>query len=98
MRKITKEDQATLKEKFPKFSKITACMVNNPEYGVTLSPEAKRWLNRGKNKEKQRNKNVASIRLTYDEMKALSEHGSMTEAIREAIRTVYMNDRQETSL
>lgn len=45
MRRITKEDRETLKERFPKFSKIQACMCNNPEYGVSISPEAKDWLN-----------------------------------------------------
>ena len=75
MKKITKEDQATLKEKFPKFSKITACMVNNPEYGVTLSPEAKRWLNQGKTQEKQRPKSkVVSVRLTLEEMNRIEKH------------------------
>ena len=92
MKKITKEDQQILKEKFPKFGKIQACMCNNPEYGVTLSPAAKRWLNHDKKPQKQGNKNVASIRLTYDELKAIAGHGSRTEAIREALRKVYMND------
>lgn len=45
MRKITKEDREILSRRFPKFSKIQACMVNNPEYGVSISPEAKDWLN-----------------------------------------------------
>lgn len=49
LQKITKEDQEILKRKFPKFGKETACMCNNPAYGVTLSPEAKRWLKRMKN-------------------------------------------------
>ena len=44
--KITKEDQQIINQRFPKFTKIQACMVNNPEYGVSISPEAKDWLNR----------------------------------------------------
>lgn len=45
MRRITKEDREILNRRFPKFSKIQACMCNNPEYGVSISPEAKDWLN-----------------------------------------------------
>lgn len=93
MKRITKEDRETIAKVCPKFNRICACYVNNPEYGVTLSPKAKRALNTAKNGNKQSNKNVASIRLTYDELQAIADHGkSMTEAIREAIRTVYMND------
>ena len=44
--KITPEDREIIKQRFPKFSKIQACMVNNPEYGLSISPEAKDWLNR----------------------------------------------------
>lgn len=33
-----------LKEKFPKFSKVALCMVRNPQYGVDLSRDAKRFL------------------------------------------------------
>ena len=33
-----------LKEKFPKFSKVALCMVRNPQYGVDLSKDAKRYL------------------------------------------------------
>ena len=33
-----------LKEKFPKFSKVALCMIRNPQYGVDLSNEAKRYL------------------------------------------------------
>ena len=39
----------TLKQRFPKFSKIQLAMVNNPEYGVDISLEAKNWLNHAKN-------------------------------------------------
>lgn len=46
--RITPEDQIILKKQFPKFSKISACYCNNPEYGVSLSPAAKDWLNRMK--------------------------------------------------
>jgi len=75
MRKITKEDQQILKEQFPKFGKIQACMCNNPEYGVTLSPEAKRWLNRGKTQDKKRPKSkVVSVRLTLEEMEKIEKH------------------------
>ena len=33
-----------LKGKFPKFSKVALCMVRNPQYGVDLSADAKRYL------------------------------------------------------
>jgi len=46
MKKITKEDQAILEKHFPKFTRIQACMVNNPAYGISLSPEAEKLLNK----------------------------------------------------
>lgn len=52
--RITKEDQEILKKKFPKFGKEAACMCNNPSYGVTLSPAAKRWLKDAKNGRKSK--------------------------------------------
>ena len=33
-----------LKVRFPKFSKVALCMVRNPQYGVDLSKEAKKYL------------------------------------------------------
>lgn len=72
--RITPEDQATLKKKFPKFSKITACMCNNPEYGVSLSPAAKRWLNHAKTPLKSNVKSkVVSARVNDREKAILSE-------------------------
>lgn len=35
-----------LKEKFPKFSRVTLCMINNPEYGIFFSEEAESYLKR----------------------------------------------------
>lgn len=91
--RITKEDQLIIKEKFPKFSKVTACMCNNPEYGVTLSPAAKRLLASGKKTEKPRNKNVASVRLTYDEMKWIEANGkTFSEIVHEVIKEKMIND------
>lgn len=46
-------------------------MVNNPEYGVTLSPGAKRWLNRTNNTVKQRDTRVVSARLNDDVVERL---------------------------
>lgn len=40
----SKEIIATLRSKFPKFSKVTLCMVRNPAYGCALSEEAVRTL------------------------------------------------------
>lgn len=91
--RITKEDREIIAKVCPKFNRICACYVNNPDYGVQLSSKAKRALNRAKNSDKRSAKNsVASVRLTNDELAALADHGSITEAIRNAIRTVYMND------
>ena len=91
--RITKEDREIIAKVCPKFNRICACYVNNPEYGVQLSSKAKRALNRAKNSDKRSAKNsVASVRLSNDELAVLAEHGSVTEAIRNAIRTVYMND------
>ena len=33
-----------LKVRFPKFSKVALCMIRNPQYGVDLSKEAKKYL------------------------------------------------------
>lgn len=91
--RITKEDQLIIKEKFPKFSKVTACMCNNPEYGVTLSPAAKRLLRNAGSKAKPRNKNVASVRLTSDEMKWIESHGkSFSEIVHEVIKEKMIDD------
>ena len=94
MKKITKEDQLTLKEKFPKFGKIQACMCNNPEYGVTLSPAAKRWLNHGKTGQKQRSKSkVISVRVDVDEVEKLKSMGvQITDLIKEAIKEKITDD------
>ena len=37
-----------MKTQFPKFSKVTLCMINNPEYGVDYSAAAKRLLRKQK--------------------------------------------------
>ena len=42
---MKKEMIATLAEKYPNFSKITACMISHPErYGVGLTKEAQQYL------------------------------------------------------
>ena len=46
-----------LKEKFPKFSKVALCMVRNPQYGVDLSADAKRYLKSLEENENVRKKN-----------------------------------------
>lgn len=75
MQRITPEDQRTLKKKFPKFNRICACYVNNPQYGLSLSPEAKRLLNRGKNAEKkQRKSKVISARVDVDDVEKLNSY------------------------
>ena len=33
-----------MKKQYPKFSKVTLCMIRNKEYGVDLSKEAKQLL------------------------------------------------------
>ena len=48
MKRYPSDTVKLLSTEFPKFSKITLCYVNNPEYGVDISPEAKRWFNRMK--------------------------------------------------
>ena len=75
--RITPEDQAIIKQKFPKFTKIQACMVNNPAYGVSISPQAKRWLNHAKNPTKSNvRSNVVSTRVKDREMTALKKLAS----------------------
>lgn len=70
--RITKEDREIIEKVCPKFSRICQCYVNNPEYGVTLSPKARRALNEAKKVNKQSKKsNVASVRLNDEEMQKL---------------------------
>ena len=90
MKRITKEDRETIATVCPKFNRICACYVNNPEYGVTLSPKAKRALNTANNAVKRSPKNdVVSVRLTKEDIEIIERYGStMSEAIRTMIRTV----------
>ena len=94
MKRITSEDQRTIQKVCPKFSRICQCYCNNPDYGVTLSPKAKRALNRANNSPKRNaNKNVASVRLTYDEMKWIAEYGkSFSEIVHEVIKEKMLDD------
>lgn len=72
--KITPEDRETIKKVCPKFSRICACMVNNPEYGVTLTPKAKRALNRAKSATKSNAQSrVVSARVKDREMTLLKQ-------------------------
>lgn len=43
-REYGKEVVDILKKHYPKFSKVQLCMIRNPEYGVDLSKEAKKYL------------------------------------------------------
>lgn len=92
--RITKEDRLIIEKVCPKFNRICACYCNNPDYGVTLSPKAKRALNRANNSHKRNaNKNVASVRLTYDEMKWIELHGkSFSEIVHEVIKEKMIDD------
>ena len=79
MKSQKKYPTSTVKElqsKFPKFSKVTLCMVNNPEYGVDISKEGKRWLNQQKNKSKTKmsKSKVVSARVDDDTAEKLSQY------------------------
>ena len=97
--RITPEDQAIIKKRFPKFSKIQACMCNNPEYGVSLSPQAKRWLNRMKNPTQSNVKSkVVSARVNDREKAILSELArelgvTVGELIKQSIHNI-INERE----
>ena len=72
--RITPEDRETIKKVCPKFSRICACMVNNPEYGLTLTPKAKRALNTAKSATKSNaSTSVVSARVKDREKEILSE-------------------------
>lgn len=43
-RDYSKDVIGVLKKRYPKFSKIALCMIRNPEYGVDLSVDAKKFL------------------------------------------------------
>ena len=72
--RITSEDQRTIKAVCPLFNRIAACYCNNPDYGVTLSPKAKRALNRGKKALKTQATKVISGRIEVDVAKRLNEY------------------------
>lgn len=75
MKRITKEDREIIAKTCPKFNRICACYCNNPEYGVTLSPKAKRALNAGKNSVKSKEKTkVVSARVDVDDMERLNAY------------------------
>jgi len=98
--RITPEDQAIIKKKFPKFSKIQACMCNNPDYGVSLSPKAQKWLNQQKSAVKSNAKsNVVSARVKdrdMDILKELAREQGLT--VGELIKTLIEERIHETTL
>ena len=71
-------------------------MVNNPAYGVDISPDGKRWLNRMKNGQKQgtgggRKGKVISARLSDDVVERLNAYLkgkgiTVNEFVQEAVR------------
>jgi hypothetical protein len=75
-----KETVELLQQHFPKFTKVALCMVRNPEYGVTLSPKAKRILDKaeGKMPKKRSTPNRLTIRLNDNEMAAVKEVMELT--------------------
>ena len=98
--RITPEDQAIIKKKFPKFSKIQACMCNNPDYGVSLSPKAQKWLNQQKNAVKSNAKsNVVSARVKDRDMDILKELASeQGVSVGELIKTLIEEKIHETTM
>lgn len=103
-KKITPEDQRILQRKFPKFTKITACYCNNPAYGVSLSPEAKRWLNRQKNAVKTKPKSkVVSVRIAEDRADVLKKYAeakgmSVTDLVEAAINFAILEAKIESAV
>lgn len=74
-KKYPSETVKLLQNKFPKFNRIALCYVNNPEYGVDISAEGKRLLNRAKNKEKPKPKSkVVSARVDDDVAERLNDY------------------------
>lgn len=80
-----KEIVAIIKQKYPRYSKITHCMVENPDgYGVKLLPEAEALLpeNPARKQDKHRNKYRLSCRVTkarYEAVKqAIEQDGRFT--------------------
>ena len=52
-----------LQKQFPKFSRVTYCMIKNPEYGVDYSAAAKRVLNKKKSKQPKKKEKKFTVRL-----------------------------------
>ena len=94
-----------MQQRFPKFSKASLCMVNNPEYGVDISPAGKRWLNQQKNKVKSKGKSkvisarvdddVAQKLTDYLKGKGLTVNEFLSQVIKETVEDVSM--RRELS-
>ena len=77
-----------MREKFPKFSKVALCMVNNPEYGIDFSEEAKRHLGIKKKKARKPEKKRLTVRVPdelYDAVKQMAGDGSYQELIERII-------------
>lgn len=85
----SKEIVELMQTQFPKFSKITLCMVRNPQYGVDYSAAAKRLLNKQKPKvRKAPDKKKLTVRVSqslYDELKAKAGDRSCQELIEKII-------------
>ena len=78
-----------MRERFPKFSKVTLCMINNPEYGVDYSAEAKAYLGIKKPRvRKTPEKKRLTIRVPdelYDAVKEMAGEGSYQELVERII-------------
>lgn len=56
-----------MREKFPKFSKVTLCMIRNPEYGVDFSAAAKRHMRKQTARKNRTVDKKLTVRLADDE-------------------------------
>ena len=78
-----------IQEKFPKFSKVTMCMIANPEYGVDFSEEAKVYLGlKKKPKKRKPDRKRLTVRVPdeiYDSVKQLVGKESYQKLIEEII-------------
>lgn len=75
-RQESRELVELMRTQFPKFSKVTLCMIRNKDYGVDYSSAAKKLLKKQKPKEsKTPDRKRLTVRVDpdlYDELKELA--------------------------
>ena len=76
-----------MRTQFPKFSKVTLCMIRNPEYGVDFSAKAKKLIEKKKPRKSAERKRL-TVRVSddlYDAVKEMAIDGSYQKLVERII-------------